>query len=626
MKIRLKQIAQDGATDGQSIVWDNAAGVWAPASSLGGGSLQALTYAFSTLTAAANPGAGTVRFNSATYAAIDKVFVNDIANAPTLDIGSGISSLVEGDLLSFAQLGAATSAVVLRFVSAVDNGGWWTITVTHVDDAGGPIIADGADTRVSSILIADHFKNNLTATVNPTVNDDDTLGYAVGSRWVNTTVDEEYTMVRSTTGAALWKRTTVGVGAGQGVSAEWRFNTSTSPGPSTGRFRTNDAVLANVTEIYVNDIANDPSLDHGFIFGLIADGDHVFVQENGDSTSSAIYRITSTTDNTGDWTFVVTFVEDGGGDNFGNNTRCTLAFIRLAVRHNPDANTDPSVSNDSTERYGPLSQWINAVTDEAFICLDSAVGAAAWKTLTGVAAHTHAHSDTTGQTADDHHNQSHAIGGSDHTASTFAELDALVSDADLVAGPATSADTNLAAFDGVTGQLLQDSGISTALALRLGTQSGVLTGCEVTADGAAAFAVASGTVMTWDWSTGVPVVAGPVPFAGAAGVSPAGLATDKFTGLYINSSGLLVQIPGAIPTPNQRRSNAVLQVVAHADNVNITDISDSSVPAYDVTQAILDYIEVNGPLNRGTSSPLHLTTGRSRKLLVALRSHLLIVP
>lgn len=46
-------------------------------------------------------------------------------------------------------------------------------------------------------------------------------------------------------------------------------------------------------------------------------------------------------------------------------------------------------------------------------------------------AHTHAHADTTGQTTDDHHAQVHALGGSDHTSATLAEVNALVSDATL---------------------------------------------------------------------------------------------------------------------------------------------------------------------------------------------------
>jgi hypothetical protein len=41
-------------------------------------------------------------------------------------------------------------------------------------------------------------------TVNPTVNDDNTLGYYVGYEWVNTTTDTTYNCVDATTGAAVW--------------------------------------------------------------------------------------------------------------------------------------------------------------------------------------------------------------------------------------------------------------------------------------------------------------------------------------------------------------------------------------------------------------------------------------
>ena len=51
--------------------------------------------------------------------------------------------------------------------------------------------------------------------------------------------------------------------------------------------------------------------------------------------------------------------------------------------------------------------------------------------ISSLPAPTIAHSATTGQTADDHHNQQHALGGADHTAATLAELNALVSDATL---------------------------------------------------------------------------------------------------------------------------------------------------------------------------------------------------
>ena len=51
--------------------------------------------------------------------------------------------------------------------------------------------------------------------------------------------------------------------------------------------------------------------------------------------------------------------------------------------------------------------------------------------ISDLSTHTPAHADTTGQTADDHHNQAHALGGADHTSATLAELNAKVSDATL---------------------------------------------------------------------------------------------------------------------------------------------------------------------------------------------------
>ncbi len=46
---------------------------------------------------------------------------------------------------------------------------------------------------------------NLTATTNPTINDDSGDGYSVSSIWVNLTTDVSYICVDSTAGAAVWK-------------------------------------------------------------------------------------------------------------------------------------------------------------------------------------------------------------------------------------------------------------------------------------------------------------------------------------------------------------------------------------------------------------------------------------
>jgi hypothetical protein len=48
---------------------------------------------------------------------------------------------------------------------------------------------------------------NRSASAAPTVNDDITLGYVVGSPWQDTTNDEDYICLDNTDGAAVWYRT-----------------------------------------------------------------------------------------------------------------------------------------------------------------------------------------------------------------------------------------------------------------------------------------------------------------------------------------------------------------------------------------------------------------------------------
>jgi hypothetical protein len=55
-------------------------------------------------------------------------------------------------------------------------------------------------------------KAEFSKTATPTVNDDGTSGYEVGSRWIDTTNDKEYVCVDSSTGAAAWIETTGGGG------------------------------------------------------------------------------------------------------------------------------------------------------------------------------------------------------------------------------------------------------------------------------------------------------------------------------------------------------------------------------------------------------------------------------
>jgi hypothetical protein len=60
----------------------------------------------------------------------------------------------------------------------------------------------------------ENLKVYLNATSAPTANDDNTQGYAVGSRWVDVNADKEYVCVDASTASAVWKETTGTAGGG----------------------------------------------------------------------------------------------------------------------------------------------------------------------------------------------------------------------------------------------------------------------------------------------------------------------------------------------------------------------------------------------------------------------------
>lgn len=81
----------------------------------------------------------------------------------------------------------------------------WTIVNRNVnsDDITGTVtVHSDVDATTTAV-----FQNNLNAAVDPIVTDDSASGYAVGSRWFNTTADSEFICLDASVGAAVWKNT-----------------------------------------------------------------------------------------------------------------------------------------------------------------------------------------------------------------------------------------------------------------------------------------------------------------------------------------------------------------------------------------------------------------------------------
>ena len=128
------------------------------------------------------------------------------------------------------------------------------------------------------------------------------------------------------------------VGGGASFQLEWRFDTvTTASQPASGRFRYDNATLASVTEIYVNENTNG-GVDASTILNALQPGNSIYVQENDDAASAVLFTVNSVTDNTGWFTIGVTVVDSG--TLHGNNRKCAWVLFALGATGSPDSLTD----------------------------------------------------------------------------------------------------------------------------------------------------------------------------------------------------------------------------------------------------------------------------------------------
>lgn len=137
---------------------------------------------FDASTAAADPGAGDIRFNSATMALVTQVFISETTSLGN-DAASGLAKIQVGDSV-YVQQGSNSANFISGSVSSAptDNGTWWTIPLTLVNSGGVPPTANqDMFVRVShpstnpayAPIASPAFTGNPTAPT-PTAGDNDT--------------------------------------------------------------------------------------------------------------------------------------------------------------------------------------------------------------------------------------------------------------------------------------------------------------------------------------------------------------------------------------------------------------------------------------------------------------------
>ncbi len=226
--------------------------------------------------------------------------------------------------------------------------------------------------------------NNLTATTDPTANDDSDDGYVVGSRWVNTASSpmEAFECLDATVANAVWVNTTLTIGelgtlalldTGTGAS-QVRTNTQNESLFSTALTNnltgTADPTATNdsgegysVLSVWINQTSSPPEI----------------FQCTDNTLTAAVWRnITADIDNLGT---VATFNQGTGGSEIKTNTQNIAAYQDRAV----ERTVDPNNNDDSDDGFIIGSVWLNTTSSPqaVFIAVDVTVGSAVWKEMTG---------------------------------------------------------------------------------------------------------------------------------------------------------------------------------------------------------------------------------------------------
>lgn len=182
-------------------------------------------------------------------------------------------------------------------------------------------VPDGFVTGNGSTLSA--IKYNHVATTAPTASDDSSAGYAVGSRWIDTTNDLEYVCVDASVGAAVWVETTQQAAGG--------------------------LIGGDGIDVTGNTISMDPLANGGLDF----------------SAGQARVNLSGN---------AMTGIANG---LLVGNAGTSIAGLKLN-----QTNVPPTVNNDGTESYTIGSRWFDIAADREFVALDVTPGAAVWRDCT----------------------------------------------------------------------------------------------------------------------------------------------------------------------------------------------------------------------------------------------------
>ncbi len=270
--------------------------------------------------------------------------ISDLPAAPTL---------AGTDEAAFNQSGVTRRGSVSQFGSAIEGDidhtaiqnigvNSHTTIDAHLADLANPHAVTKTQVGLGNV---ENLKVNLTAIVVPTVNNDDTEGYAVGSRWIDTVTDSEFVAVDVTTGAAVWRSTVESSIARFVVNMAGNSSTTYSPYASTALATNGNGFFSlivpsdfgsiNECLVYGIPASTAAGLDIDIIINFSAPGEAY----NANSASDLVttYSVTSLQTFTLDFTAILSGVSAGDQVGFEvdhNSIGQTINYTSLVFKYN----------------------------------------------------------------------------------------------------------------------------------------------------------------------------------------------------------------------------------------------------------------------------------------------------
>ncbi|HKY07848.1 MAG TPA: hypothetical protein VJQ55_06390, partial [Candidatus Binatia bacterium] len=235
-------------------------------------------FQYSATTTQTDPGAGFLRLNNSDLSLVTAAVIDATsAESGNPDISDEIAAWGDtGGILRICEVASEQNFASFAVTSVTDNGDYLSLVLLYRDHANG-------------------FSNNDNVSLQFTAKGE-----------------------TGATGASV-------------LALDYQFNTATAGDPGPGKLLGNNAGLASITTISLNDLDRLTNNVSGLIaafddLGAATGRGHLYIIDYATQTNRAVYLVTgSVTDNTTYQTFAVTHVQSNG--TLSNNARVALLFV-----------------------------------------------------------------------------------------------------------------------------------------------------------------------------------------------------------------------------------------------------------------------------------------------------------